>query len=61
MIILIRLYLLMRIITFLVQKTVQVASNHLILVKVQGKVMSLIIVVLAITLILSIILVIVSF
>lgn len=51
----------MRIIIFLVQKTVQVASNHLILVKVQGKIMSLIITIIAISSALSIILIIVSF
>lgn len=56
-----RVYLLMRLIIFLVLKLVQVTSNHTVLVKPQGKIMNLIIAVLIITITLSLILAIVSF
>lgn len=51
----------MRIIIFLVLKLVLVASNHQILVKIQGKIMNLIITIIAITVALSTLLAIVSF
>lgn len=56
-----RIHLLMRLIIFLVLKLVQVTSNHLVLVKPQGKIMNLIITILTITVALSSILAIVSF
>lgn len=61
MIILIRLYLLMRLIIFLVLMLVQVTSNHLVLVKPQGKIMNLITAILIITTILACVLALVSF
>lgn len=56
-----RIHLLMRLIIFLVLKLVQVTSNHLVLVKPQGKIMNLIMTILTITVALSSILAIVSF
>lgn len=56
-----RVYLLMRLIIFLVLKLVQVTSNHTVLVKPQGKIMNLIITILTITAALSLILATISF